>query len=262
MEFNLKNFLAKILKKPTKEQQTLMDEEQQQRQAERIQWHLEKQISELDTAAKLNLLDAQLSARNIDTLLKSGELGDDKDNIIEAQHLKAIAQEQEAFNFDYLTKSAEREPAERIDIFSKNSIFSSASQVLNRGYDNVLGLEENGRAYRVYPINHAGQDIVTDSVIIKLQNMINGMDKKEMVETLSKMMSNQSSAIEFAELLSGKLSKKIDTARSITSTSYGNERRLFTLAVECAEHTFQQRMAEQQKTQQDQVLKGNSGLVM
>jgi flagellar basal body rod protein FlgC len=245
MELNLKNLLAKISGKPTQEQQTLLEKQAQ----ERIAKQLEIQAQNADKAAKLNILDAELSIRNIDTLLQSGKLGDNEEKIAEAEMLKSIADEQRTYNLDFLLQTSQIEASKKIDKFSKNSAFASASQSLNYGYDNVLGLGENGRGYRVYPNVNVVLGVDADSVIIKFQNMIKGMSKKQAVNVISEMVDTQSSAVEFVSMLQ---KEQIITIGKINEKSKGYEARMFAFAMECAENVYQKRMAEKQKEQIEQ----------
>ncbi|MDD2227529.1 MAG: hypothetical protein PHH71_03010, partial [Clostridia bacterium] len=88
-----------------------------------------------------------------------------------------------------------------------------------------------------------------DSVIIKFQNMIKGMSKKQAVNVISEMVDTQSSAIEFVSMLQ---KEQIITIGKINESSKGYEARMFAFAMECAENVYQKRMAEKQKEQIEQ----------
>lgn len=250
MELNLKNLFTKITEKLKKEQEKPLEQQvllEQQKQ-ENMKKQLEVQLQNVEKAAKLNILDAELSIRNVDALLESGKFNtddfmNDNERIAEAKMIQTIASEQKAYNINLLLKSSEIEHIEVIDKFSKNSTFASASESLNQGYDNVLGLEK-GRRYRVYPNINAVYGIHADSLIIKFQELINGMNKKQAVKTISEITNSQSSAIEFVKLLK---KKEILTQNCINEKSTGYEGRMFEIAVECAENISQKYVAEQRK---------------
>jgi hypothetical protein len=240
MGFSLKSLRGKFDPSKKKQQAEAKKREQEKEDSE-------QQASRLDIAAKMNMLDAKLSMINIDTLLRSGELDNDAGELNKADMMKSIANEQEAENFKFLLESADLSASDKIDSFpKKNKDFLSASQKMSVGYDRFLGLD-NGRGYRVYPIAKSNDIVVADSVLIKLQAMISGMDEKRMFEKISSMMPNRTSAVEFVQLLQ----KNYVSTQGSISAGRGNEdeKKMYELALECAEYNFQERMKEQQKTQ-------------
>jgi hypothetical protein len=101
------------------------------------------EIDRINRYTRFNMLDARLSMENLDTI---------PGNETQVGVLKNIAKEQEKYNFNCLVNGEGKSAAEKIDAFSKNSVFSLASYTESRWFDEKLEARVGARkGYRVHP---------------------------------------------------------------------------------------------------------------
>lgn len=224
--------------------------------------NLEKEIERAELYAKFNMLDARLSMENLDMLIEGDALN--QKDVKNAEVLKEIAKEQETWNYDFLTKNLEAPAVERMEKFSRNSMFALASKGVSRWYGVPLA-EKYGvrRGYRPHPncfIGHICEHIGT--LVTKLKTKIYGMDaihpvpveklSPRHVEILQKLVpdGDKKSAIVLNSLLHEPTELNI-SPKLQEEYATGRELQMFAILSEVAERNFNDysRKINRKKTQ-------------
>ena len=235
--FNLKDFLNKIIGQPTQAQRTEHEQAVARQQAKLTKRSLEEQAKKLELVAKINMLDGALSAKIIDTLIPSER---DKISKEENNMLKSVASEQEEFNYQYITDTKAMSAPDRIDLFSKsNSIFLSASQTFE--YYNAYN--------RAWPQTHLSEDntIKVKGTLEKFNRLLAGKSKEERVKNLVDITGcDQSAAIDFQHSLDKRHYSGIDEYNE----RYGRDVRLYNFVVNSADHNFNEYSKTHQSNKQ------------
>ena len=135
MELNLKNYIKSLFtKRPT---DTLQEQEQMKEQETKVDEDMRAMVIDREARAKFNMLEASLAKENIDYMNNNGgpNYATEADNDFfrkSEKGLHKIADEQEAFNYSFLTNDAELSDAEKLDKFQKNSIFGTAARLISQ----------------------------------------------------------------------------------------------------------------------------------